>query len=170
MFATVECEAAIFGCRTIRPDVSPDLPCVLAMAGADHVLDGIPPDRWALLSATGTGVVADHFTAANLPAPKIVIPVDGDATAAHYLRAAEAIGTDPDVCLSFEDTPAGVDAARQAGLQVVGVTAHGEPSALDNADLVVPSLLSVRVLGTHPFVVFEVDAIPDYGTGAARRR
>ncbi len=170
MFTTVECEAAIFGCRTVRPEIAPDLPCVLAMAGADHVLDGIPADRWALLAAAHLDGVAERFTAASLPAPKIVVTFDGDTSADHYLRAAEAIGTDPHVCLAFEDTPGGIDAAREAGLQVIGVSAHREPGDLGGADLIVPSLLSVRVLGTHPFVVFEVDAIPDVGTGAARRR
>lgn len=92
-------------------------------------------------------------------------------TSIDYERAAEALGADPHVCLAFEDTEVGVAAARSAGLQVVGV-APGEidPRSLAAADFVVPTLLSVRVLGTHPFVVLEVDAIPDVGTGAARRR
>jgi sugar-phosphatase len=170
VFATVECEATIFGCRTIRHDVAPDLPYVLAMAGADHVLEGIPADRWALLAASAPDGVSDRFAAADLPVPKIVITVEGDVTPGHYIQAAEAIGSDPHVCLAFEDTADGVDAARDAGLQVIGVSGHSEPDCLGHADLVVPSLLSVRVLGTHPFVVLEVDAIPDLGTGAARRR
>jgi HAD superfamily hydrolase (TIGR01509 family) len=44
-----------------------------------------------------------------------------------YLRAARGIGADPSRCLAFEDAVVGVQAARAAGLTVIGVTtAHSE--------------------------------------------
>jgi len=44
-----------------------------------------------------------------------------------YLRAAGAIGIEPSDCLVFEDAVVGVQAARRAGMRVIGVTtAHSE--------------------------------------------
>ncbi len=44
-----------------------------------------------------------------------------------YLRVAGAIGIEPSDCLVFEDAVVGVQAARRAGMRVIGVTtAHSE--------------------------------------------
>lgn len=180
MFATVECEVAVFGFRKRRPELAAEIPLVLALPGVDHVLDLLPEDRWALLSHAPHDELRVQFKAAQLPCPQVVVtsPIgdDQDPTTEpvfdvhHYVEAVAELGADPSVSLSFEDTPDGVAAAKTAGLQVVGVASVEPPEAFDDADLVVPSLLSVRVLGTHPFIVMEVDAIPDIGTGVARRR
>lgn len=54
-----------------------------------------------------------------------------------FLTAAAALGVRPDRCIVVEDAPAGVEAARRAGMPAVGVlTSH----AFLTADLVVASL------------------------------
>jgi beta-phosphoglucomutase len=58
-----------------------------------------------------------------------------------YLRAAEKLGVPPRRCLAVEDAPAGVEAARRAGMRVLGVSE--EP--LPGADLTVASLAEVSV-------------------------
>jgi sugar-phosphatase len=176
VFATVECEAVLFGCRTIRPELAAEIPFMLALPGANHVLESLPEDRWALLSHTPRPELVAHLASIDLPAPTNVLTVvpavdDHDRfDPEHYLAATATFEVDPTVSLAFEDTPTGVAAAKQAGLQVIGVAASVDARALDEADLVVPSLLSVRVLGAHPFIVLEVDAIPDLGSGEGRRR
>jgi HAD superfamily hydrolase (TIGR01509 family) len=57
-----------------------------------------------------------------------------------YLRAAEGLGVDPVTCVAVEDAPAGVAAAKAAGMRVVAVLrGHYQPEALA-ADLSVPRL------------------------------
>jgi beta-phosphoglucomutase len=54
-----------------------------------------------------------------------------------FLRAAERVGVDPQLCIVIEDAPTGIEAARRACMRTIGVlTTH---SQLD-ADIVVESL------------------------------
>lgn len=54
-----------------------------------------------------------------------------------FLVGAGRLGLAPADCVVFEDAEAGVEAARRAGMRVVGV---GDPAALRAADFVVPGL------------------------------
>jgi len=54
-----------------------------------------------------------------------------------FLKGAEVLGIEPAYCLVLEDAQAGIDAARAAGMQVIGV---GQAEHLNGADLVVADL------------------------------
>jgi beta-phosphoglucomutase len=54
-----------------------------------------------------------------------------------FFRAAQALGIQPVDCVVFEDAQAGIDAARRAGMGVVGI---GRPEDLQGADMVVRGL------------------------------
>ncbi len=58
-----------------------------------------------------------------------------DRLAVHYQRLFE-----PDACVAVEDTPAGISAAREAGLHVVAVTHTHHRSTLEAADAIYDSL------------------------------
>lgn len=79
-----------------------------------------------------TGIV-DYFDAL----------IDGNAVALSkpnpevFLKGAAVLGIEPECCLVLEDAQAGIDAARAAGMQVIGV---GQAEHLNGADLVVPDL------------------------------
>ncbi|WP_214321629.1 HAD family hydrolase [Nonomuraea sediminis] len=65
-----------------------------------------------------------------------------------YLLAARELGADPADCVVFEDSPAGIAAAKAAGMRCVGVTTTHTGQELAGADLVVADLTQV---GWPPF-------------------
>ena len=59
--------------------------------------------------------------------------------------AAEALGATPQECLVVEDSPAGVEAAHAAQMQVLAVPYPGmNPERLQSADLLLESLEGVN--------------------------
>jgi beta-phosphoglucomutase len=72
--------------------------------------------------------------------PYFQVVVDGHQVPNHkphpdiYLRAAERLGTTPRDCVVFDDSYTGIDAARAAGMAVVGLrTTHEELPGVDLA-------------------------------------
>jgi HAD superfamily hydrolase (TIGR01509 family) len=57
-----------------------------------------------------------------------------------YLTAAQRIGVPPAVCIAIEDAPAGVEAAKRAGMRCIAVTNSVPGTQLLKADLIVDSL------------------------------
>ncbi|MEV5575031.1 HAD family phosphatase [Spirillospora sp. NPDC052269] len=62
-----------------------------------------------------------------------------------YLAAARGLSVPPDEAVAFEDAPAGVAAARDAGMTVVGITTTQPSAALRAAQHVVADLRQVTV-------------------------
>jgi beta-phosphoglucomutase len=60
-----------------------------------------------------------------------------------FLRAASEVNIPPASCVVFEDAEAGVEAARRAGMGVVGI---GKPAALKEADMVIAGLYQIEVI------------------------
>jgi HAD superfamily hydrolase (TIGR01509 family) len=88
---------------------------------------------------TGTGLNLEWFDAVitgddvdrKKPDPQI------------YLRTAERLGLPPAACVVFEDAPAGVVAAKRAGMACVAVTTSVTREELAGANLIVDSLAEV---------------------------
>lgn len=100
--------------------------CIVSGSSARHLAQGI-----ALM-----GVEADiEFALSVADYPK------NKPNPACYLMAAERLGLAPEACLVFEDSAAGVQAARGAGMHCVALARDGRPAQdVSAADLVLSDL------------------------------
>jgi sugar-phosphatase len=102
---------------------------VHALPGAVEALDGLPTNRWAIVTSGSKRLALARITAGGLPVPRHLITADdvkvGKPDPAPYLAGAGLFGVAPQRCLVFEDAPPGVASARAAGAHVLGLlTTH----------------------------------------------
>jgi HAD superfamily hydrolase (TIGR01509 family) len=129
---------------------SPDIPPPYPVPGAEVLVkklhaEGVPmavvtsglhEHARALLDHVGG---ADLFTAA-VTAEDVR---QGKPHPEGFLAGCAALGVDPAQAVAFEDAPAGVAAAKAAGLACVGLTTTHAAEALAAADLIVPDLAGI---------------------------
>lgn len=142
----------------LPPDIAPaagrridelevsDTEGVVALPGAADAFAAIPTHRRAIATSCTTALLDARLAATGLPRPEVIVTRDqverGKPAPDSFLLAAERLGVDPARCLVCEDAPAGVAAARAAGMPVLGVlTEHGADELA--ADWAVPSLADV---------------------------
>ena len=71
---------------------------------------------------------------------------DGKPNPAPYLLAAQRLGVPPERCVVVEDAPAGVAAAKAAGMRCLAVDRTGQPERLVAADRIVERLTPEAVI------------------------
>jgi sugar-phosphatase len=122
---------------------------VTASPGAAALLPRLPAGAWAVVTSGVRAVALARLRAGGLPLPPLLVPADeiarGKPDPEGYLTAAARLGVAPGDCVVFEDAPAGVAAARAAGMRCVALTTTHPASALTHADRIAPSLAGVHV-------------------------
>ena len=122
---------------------------VTASPGAAALLPRLPAGSWAVVTSGVRAVALARLRAGGLPLPPLLVPADeiarGKPDPEGYLTAAARLGVAPDDCVVFEDAPAGVAAARAAGMRCVALTTTHPASALASAHRIAPSLAGVQV-------------------------
>lgn len=115
---------------------------VVALPGAQALLRS--RRRLAIVTSGSSHLAHARLRAAALPVPDVLITAElvarGKPDPEPYLLAAERLGLAPGDCTVFEDAPAGVQAGKAAGMQVVGITTTVSAEELAGADFVVPDL------------------------------
>lgn len=126
-----------------------DVDDIIAISGAEAFLAALPADRWALVTSAPRNLALRRIEAAGLPMPPLLVTADdvvnGKPAPDCFLLAAEKLGAAPQDCLVWEDAPAGIAAARAAGMAciVIGAT-HVHPIETDNP--VIPGYDALEVL------------------------
>lgn len=123
-----------------------DLDGVIAIPGAAEFLaslDGLPH---ALVTSADIPLSTARMTAAGLALPDLRITAESVGASKPdpegFLKGAAELGVAPADCVVFEDSGAGIQAGRAAGMRVVGV---GPRAGLHGPDVVVRDLTEVRV-------------------------
>jgi sugar-phosphatase len=124
---------------------------VVAIPGARRLLDSSPQGSWAVVTSGGRAIATARMASADLvPADVLVTGEDvehGKPFPDPYLLAAQRLGVPPQRCAVFEDAPAGIAAARAAGVEtIIGV---GTIAATARVAVAVADLRGVRFDGHH---------------------
>lgn len=101
---------------------------IVEMPGARAMLEALPSNRWAVVTSATYEMARSRMRAAGLPDVEILVSADrvthGKPHPEGFLTAAAALGVEPGNCLVVEDSPAGIQAGKSGGMQVLGVTSH----------------------------------------------
>jgi mannitol-1-/sugar-/sorbitol-6-phosphatase len=122
---------------------------VVMIPGALELLRRLPAGRYAVVTSATRALATARLQYANLFVPDRLVSADdvlkGKPSPEPYLKGAALINFSANKCLVFEDTPAGIESARAAGMQVIALTTTYPGSELSGADALVESLVPVHV-------------------------
>lgn len=139
-----EAEVAAF----VPEEEDPGVQLLRPVDGAARLLESLPRESWAVATSSARAVATERLQRAGLPIPGVLVcaedVVRGKPSPDVYLLAAAGLGVVPTECLVIEDAPAGIEAARAAGMRVVGLTTTHRREEL-RADACTASLAGVHL-------------------------
>ncbi|MFJ8145574.1 HAD family hydrolase [Streptomyces sp. NPDC096048] len=119
---------------------------VVAIPGAPEFLASLRGLPHALVTSADVPLSTARMAAAGLAQPDVRVTAESVGASKPdpegFLKGAAELGIAPGDCIAFEDSGAGITAARAAGMRVVGV---GPRAAAHGPDVVVEDLTRVRV-------------------------
>ncbi|WBP87208.1 HAD-IA family hydrolase [Kitasatospora cathayae] len=119
---------------------------VVQVPGADAFLAALTGLPHALVTSADLPLARIRMDAAGLPMPPVLVTAESVGASKPdpegFLKGAAALGFAPADCLAFEDSGAGIAAARAAGMRVIGI---GPRAAAHHPDALAPTLEAVTV-------------------------
>ncbi|MGC9442883.1 HAD family hydrolase [Streptomyces sp. WG5] len=119
---------------------------VVAIPGAPEFLASLRGLPHALVTSADVPLSTARMAAAGLVQPDVRVTAESVGASKPdpegFLKGAAELGVAPADCIAFEDSGAGIEAARAAGMRVVGV---GPRAGFHGPDVVVEDLTRVRV-------------------------
>jgi sugar-phosphatase len=128
-----------------------DVDDIITLPGARDLLEGLPLERWAIVTSATDPLLKARLAAAKLPQPD----------PQPYEMGAERLGVSPHDCLVFEDAASGVRAGIAAGARVVAVLGTTPEAELREAGAswVVHSLAEVTATSGPDGLQITIDAM-----------
>jgi sugar-phosphatase len=127
-----------------------------ALPGAARLLTDLPDDRTAIVTSASHRLARARLRATGLPVPAVLITADdvtrGKPHPEPYLRAAEQLGRPTSRMVVFEDAPAGITSAGEAGAVVVALATTYAGAHL-TADYHVENLAAASVVALEPLTL-----------------
>lgn len=123
---------------------------VYEVPGARALVERLPAEAWAVVTSGHRSIATLRISHVGLLMPPVLVCADdithGKPHPEGYLTAAERLGRAPSECVVIEDAPAGIDAARAAGMRSIAIAGTFGRDTLAAADLIVSGLASLRVV------------------------
>jgi sugar-phosphatase len=132
---------------------------VVVMPGALELVKSIPEGRWGVVTSGSRLLAANRLLYCGLPVPEVLVTSDdvrhGKPDPEPYLKGAAGLGFAAAECVVIEDAPAGIAAARAAGMKVIGLASTYTAEKLSEADVVAAQLGKIQVAadGTTSLIV-----------------
>ena len=121
-----------------------DVQGLSAYEAARWLLGELDDSYWGVVTSGGRALVAHRWAAVGLPVPAVLVTGEevsrGKPSPEGYLLGARRLSVAPESCVAIEDAPAGVAAAKEAGMTTLAITTTHDRSELARADLTMPSL------------------------------
>ena len=122
---------------------------VRPMPGAAELVRSIPSNHWGVVTSGTRMLASARLKYGNIPAPAVLVSADevtkGKPDPEPYLMGARLLQRSPKECLVIEDAPAGIQAAKTAGMSVIGITSTYPRAELTAADAVIDQLAAIRI-------------------------
>lgn len=139
-----------------------DIADVVALPGAQRLLQDIPQSRWAVVTSATRALAEVRLRAAGLPMPNHLVTASdlqrGKPFPDPYLKGAALLGIPPGDCLVAEDAATGVRSAKTAGARVLGLstTSDAQELRVAGADWIARDLdhLSLESSNFHEAISF----------------
>lgn len=135
--------------REIEEVEAKDIAGLTAMPGAAELIRAMPEGRWGVVTSGPRQMQTERLKFCGLPVPNVFVTADdvkhGKPHPEPYLKGAEWLKVAPADCLVIEDAPPGIQAARTAGMKVIGMASTFAAEKLLQVDAVVRQLAEIHV-------------------------
>jgi sugar-phosphatase len=125
---------------------------LLPVPGARNFFQSVPVERRAVVTSGSIPIATARLEGTGFDIPDVLITANhvgrGKPDPEPFLLAAKLLGVDPARCLVFEDAPAGIRSARDAGCMVSAIQGTVSEAELSEADLIIDGLDRVFLSST----------------------
>jgi sugar-phosphatase len=128
---------------------------------AYKLLRSLPSYGWGVVTSGLSRTASTRLQYGDFPTPPVLVTAEdvhrGKPEPEAYLLGANRLGVRAEECVVVEDAPAGIEAARTAGMRVIAVATTHSPEALTQADVIASDLahVTIETEGNHFRVIVE---------------